>query len=241
VYRIGNKPTSPTHLVYIGTVTKANPSTGEIFIREQNGFEIEELHNLVLTDVQNLDAIVYDAPNSRWKNYPLSSGPTGPTGSQGLQGVTGPTGPTGSQGIQGVTGPTGSVGATGPTGTTGKSALHFSIEGIITAGDGGNKLRAYNDSGVSRTILSVRASVNTAPTNASLIVDVKKNGTSVFTPATAGVRPTIPTTQFTNKTTSFSTASGSTTWANGDYLTINVDQVGSTIAGADLVVTVEYS
>jgi hypothetical protein len=87
----------------------------------------------------------------------------------------------------------------------------------------------------------VRASVNTAPTGTTILVDVKKDGTSIFTPATAGTRPTIAISGNTNKTTSFSTAAGSTTWADASYLTINVDQVGSTIAGADLIVTVTYS
>jgi hypothetical protein len=46
IYGIANKPYGPAHLVYLGVVTKKNGSTGEIFVNVQNGFEIEELHNV---------------------------------------------------------------------------------------------------------------------------------------------------------------------------------------------------
>ena len=42
-------------------------------------------------------------------------------------------------------------------------------------------LRLYNTSGAARTITKVFISVNTAPTDASLIVDVLNNGTTIFT------------------------------------------------------------
>jgi hypothetical protein len=32
-----------------------------------------------------------------------------------------------------------------------------------------------------------------------------------------------------------------TSWAAGDYLTVDIDQIGSTVAGANLVVVVVYS
>lgn len=83
------------------------------------------------------------------------------------------------------------------------------------------------------TISSIRASVGTAPTGASVIVDVNKNGTTVFT--TQANRPTIAASGFTSGAV---TNMNITSLAAGDYLTIDIDQVGSTIAGADLTVTV---
>jgi hypothetical protein len=89
IYGLTNKPVAPAHLVFIGIVTRAQQNNGEIFVKVQNGFELEEFHNLVLTNKQDGDVVAWDSVNNYWKNVPAQSGPTGPTGN------TGPTGPTG--------------------------------------------------------------------------------------------------------------------------------------------------
>jgi len=86
---------------------------------------------------------------------------------------------------------------------------------------------------VALTISSVRASVGTAPTGACLIVDVNKNGTTIFSGGTG--RPWIA----GSTNTATSTGMSTTALAAGDYLTVDVDQVGSTVAGSDLTVQVE--
>lgn len=88
----------------------------------------------------------------------------------------------------------------------------------------------------SYTITGVRLTVGTAPTGANLIIDVLKNGTTIFT--TSANRPTIT-------AGSNSGGPGSApdvpSIAAGDYLTVNIDQVGSTVAGADLVASIIVS
>jgi hypothetical protein len=107
----------------------------------------------------------------------------------------------------------------------------FSLTGNVATTVGVHRL--YNDTGVTQTIRAVRASVGTAPTGASLIVDVNKNGTTVFT--TQANRPTIPAgTNTSGRVTSINT----TSVEDGAYLTIDVDQVGSTTPGANLTVQV---
>lgn len=83
------------------------------------------------------------------------------------------------------------------------------------------------------TILGARAVCNTAPTGASVIVDINKNGTTIF--STQGNRPTIA--AGTNDSGAI-VAPNVTTLAVGDYLTVDIDQVGSTLAGSDLTVEV---
>jgi len=85
------------------------------------------------------------------------------------------------------------------------------------------------------TIKSVRAMVGTVPTGAAIIVDIHKNGTTIFT--TQGNRPTIA---ISANDSGEVTNMDVTTLAKGDYLTLDIDQIGSTIAGQDLVVTLEY-
>jgi len=82
------------------------------------------------------------------------------------------------------------------------------------------------------TIVKVKVVVKTAPTGAALIVDVNKAGTTIFT--TQGNRPTIA----ISGTQADSGTPDVTALAEGDKLTIDIDQVGSTIAGADLTVEV---
>ena len=48
IYGLSNKPYAPNHLVYLGVVTEAK-NNGEIFVKVQNGYELEELHNVEVT------------------------------------------------------------------------------------------------------------------------------------------------------------------------------------------------
>jgi hypothetical protein len=79
----------------------------------------------------------------------------------------------------------------------------------------------------------VRVHVGTAPTGAAILVDVNAGGTTIFT--TQSNRPSIA--AATTDATS-GTADGGTSIAKNASLTIDVDQVGSTVAGSDLVVFV---
>lgn len=111
-----------------------------------------------------------------------------------------------------------------------QTVIPFSKGGTLATGAG--TFRFYIDGG-NWTIIQVRASVGTAPTGATLIVDVNKNGTTIFT--TQGRRPTIAISGFTATP---SAAIEVTSLTTADYLSVDIDQIGSTVAGADLVVTV---
>lgn len=71
IYGLINKPAAPAHLVFIGIVTRANPSNGEIFVRVQNGFELQELHNVSITSVAGGNQLEYDSTTSLWKNVKI--------------------------------------------------------------------------------------------------------------------------------------------------------------------------
>lgn len=145
-------------------------------------------------------------------------------GSRGLTGPQGPTGPTGPTGATGATGPT------GPQGATGGFYQVYTVNGTLSVGSGAQ--RFYMPSNA--TIAQVRASVSQAPVGSSIIVDVNKNGTTIFT--TQGDRPTILAAGFTD-----TSVPAVTSLVSGDYLTIDIDQVGSTTPGSNLTVQVEFS
>ena len=108
----------------------------------------------------------------------------------------------------------------------------FSSTGSIAVETGVHRL--YNNRSSAWTISGVRASVGTAPTGSSLIVDVKVNGATIFT--TPANRPTITA---GTQASSFVTNMDVTTVAAGAYVTVDVAQVGSTIPGSDLTVQLE--
>jgi hypothetical protein len=73
IYGLVNKPVAPAHLVYLGVVVRGGQqNTGSMYVSIQNGFEVQELHNVSLTNTQNKDALVYDSTTQLWKNYDLT-------------------------------------------------------------------------------------------------------------------------------------------------------------------------
>lgn len=80
----------------------------------------------------------------------------------------------------------------------------------------------------SLTILGVDLRVKTAPTGAALIVDINKNGTTIFS-----TRPEIAAAATSG---GGSAVLSVTTLAAGDLITVDIDQVGSSVAGSDLTI-----
>lgn len=107
----------------------------------------------------------------------------------------------------------------------------FSKGGTLVVGVGTGRFRFP----FAATLVGVTAAINTQPTGAAVILDVNKNGTTIFT--TQGNRPTIAVS--TNATTAEPTPDV-TAIASGDELRVDIDQIGSTVAGADLTVFVRY-
>lgn len=66
--RITNiKPIAPIHTVIIGFVEYAHAVNGKIFVKVDNGYELEELHNVSAIEPNNNEALVYDTATSLWK------------------------------------------------------------------------------------------------------------------------------------------------------------------------------
>lgn len=113
---------------------------------------------------------------------------------------------------------------------TGAAQIPFSHPGVLTAIPGAGRF------GVPAvgTIVGVIAAVGTAPTGATVICDVNKNGTTIFT--TQANRPTIALSGFVSGPGL--SVPNVTSVVVGDLLSVDIDQIGSTVAGADLTVTV---
>jgi hypothetical protein len=73
IYGLANKPVAPAHLVYIGVVTRVNSNNGEIYVKIQNGFELQELHNVLISSVANNEGLFYETATTLWKNKSIAT------------------------------------------------------------------------------------------------------------------------------------------------------------------------
>lgn len=70
------KPHAPNHLVYVGIVERANAGNGQIYVRCQNGYELDEIHDVDLysTPPSNLDVLTYQTgTNNLWVPKSIST------------------------------------------------------------------------------------------------------------------------------------------------------------------------
>jgi hypothetical protein len=72
-YLTNIKPSAPTHTVIVGFVTYAHQNHGKIFVKVDNGYEIDELHNVLISSPTNNQSLLYNSSASVWQNNTLSS------------------------------------------------------------------------------------------------------------------------------------------------------------------------
>jgi hypothetical protein len=84
------------------------------------------------------------------------------------------------------------------------------------------------------TLSSVRASVNTAPTGSTLIVDINEAGSTILS-----TKLSIDASELTSATAATAAVISDTALADDAEITIDIDQIGSTIAGKGLKVVLK--
>lgn len=52
----------------VGYCIRSHPSLGSIYVKPQNGYELEELHNVKITNPQDGDVLKYQASTGLWIN-----------------------------------------------------------------------------------------------------------------------------------------------------------------------------
>ena len=68
------KPYAPNHLVYIGVVERANAGNGRLYVRVQNGYEMDELHNVSAQNPTNGQVLIYNESTGLWTKNTLTAG-----------------------------------------------------------------------------------------------------------------------------------------------------------------------
>jgi len=66
------KPYAPIHLVYVGIVTYQHANQGTIEVKIQNGYEMDELHDVAAQSPTNGQTLVYNSSNSLWEKNTVS-------------------------------------------------------------------------------------------------------------------------------------------------------------------------
>jgi hypothetical protein len=100
------KPYAPQHLVYMAVVAHAHPTQGKLLVKVQNGYELDELHNVSAQSPVTGQTIVYNSSTSLWEKntvsltagingtLPVANGGTGVTTSTGTGNTVLSTSPT---------------------------------------------------------------------------------------------------------------------------------------------------
>lgn len=76
IFGLTNKPYAPNHLVYLGVIERKQSNNGKIFVKVQNGFELDELHNVNINHYNPLtgnQVLKYNVNSGLWFNETLSS------------------------------------------------------------------------------------------------------------------------------------------------------------------------
>ena len=61
------KPYAPQHLVYVAVVEHAHPTQGKLFVKVQNGYEMDELHDVSAQNPANNDGLFYNTTSGLWE------------------------------------------------------------------------------------------------------------------------------------------------------------------------------
>ncbi len=205
------KPVAPDHLVTLGFISRVDNIVGSIFIKVDNGYELNELHNVLITTPVSGNTLVYDAVTGVWENANLTAG-------SGISVTNGPGSITvANTGVLSLTGTANEIDVSASTGavtlslpvtinanTTGSAATLTTGRTIAITGDLAYTSPSFNGSAnvtAAGTLATVNANVGSF-TNASVTVNAK----GLVTAASSG---TAPVTSVTG--TSPVTSSGGTT------------------------------
>lgn len=151
------KPYAPQHLVYVAVVAHAHPSQGKLLVKVQNGYVMDELHNVSAQNAVDGQVLIYNNTTNLWVKANITG-----TASQ----VT-------------VTNGAGSIALSLPSpinvNTSGSAATLTTGRTIAITGDLGYTSPSFNGSAnvtAAGTLATVNANVGSF-TNASFTVNAK--------------------------------------------------------------------
>ena len=67
------KPYAPSHLVYMAIVEHAHPTQGKLFVKVQNGYELDELHDVSAQSPANNDGLFFNTTSGLWEKKSIAT------------------------------------------------------------------------------------------------------------------------------------------------------------------------
>ena len=67
------RPSAPNHGVFIGWVIRQHATSGSIYVHIQNGYELNEIHDVLITSASNNQTLIWDSTATVWKNTDLKT------------------------------------------------------------------------------------------------------------------------------------------------------------------------
>jgi hypothetical protein len=210
------RPTQPAHGVVCGYCVKQGSGTsGIIYVKVDNSLELAELHDVLVAGATS-GQFLQLAADGLWKPRTLVAADISDSTATGRAVLTA---------------------ADAAAARTAIGAGTDTDVIVIPVGDettaltaGTNKVRFRMP--FPATLLAVRDSVNLAPTGSALIVDVNEAGTSVLS-----TKLSIDATETSSTTAATAAVISDSSLADDAEISIDIDQVGSTVAGAGLKVS----
>lgn len=65
------RPAAPNHTVILGWVERVHANAGSIYVKVDNGYELDELHNVLISSAANSQVLQYDSAAGVWRNHTL--------------------------------------------------------------------------------------------------------------------------------------------------------------------------
>ena len=196
------KPYAPNHLVYVAIVEYAHAIHGKLFVKVQNGYELDEIHNVSAQSPTNGQTILYNESTSLWQKANLTAG-TAISVSNGAGSVTiantGVTSAVAGTGIS-VSGATGAVtisntGVTSVTGTSPVASSGGATPAISLASGYGDTQNPFASKTANYFLAAPNGSAGAPTFRAIVAADVPTLNQN--TTGTAASTPKLLTTNFT--------------------------------------------
>ena len=173
------KPYAPDHLVYMAVVEHAHPTQGKLFVKVQNGYEMDELHDVSAQNPANNDGLFYNTTSGLWEKKSIATAlgytpynATNPAGYTTNVGTV--TSVSGTGTVSGLT-LTGSVTSSGSLTLGGTLSL---TSGNVTTALGYTPYNATNPSGYLSTV--------SLTSNVTGVLPVANGGTGITSVGAAG-------------------------------------------------------
>lgn len=126
-------PTAPNHRVILGYVERVDNLVGSIYIKVDNGYELDELHNVSIVTAASGNTLIYDAVAGVWENASLTAG-AGISVTNGAGSIT-----IGNTGVTSLTGTANQVTVSASTG-----GVTLSLPATINVNTSGNAATVTN-------------------------------------------------------------------------------------------------